>query len=118
MNLKSMPPTPSGVSSLSNAPQSRIAPIHIHGEKQAELERLANITSRLPGCEIKTLKDDYLHVVCKRFLIFVDDMEFLWNEAGQVFHVRSAARLSITDFGANRTRVELARHLFDKSILF
>lgn len=118
MELKPTPTTPRGVSSQSNAPQSRIAPINFHGEKKGELKRFSDIVAQLPGCEVKVREDDYLHIVCKRWFLFVDDMEVLWSEADNVFHVRSVTRFLPTDFGANRTRVELARNQFDKGYLY
>ena len=118
MDLKPIPSTPCGVSSHSNAPQSRIAPINFHSEKKVELKRFSDIVAQLPGCVVKVREDDYLHIVCKRWFLFVDDMEVLWSEADDVFHVRSVTRFLPTDFGANRTRVELARNLFDKGYLY
>jgi uncharacterized protein (DUF1499 family) len=40
---------------------------------------------------------------------FVDDVEFLADDAAKVIHVRSASRLGRSDLGVNRKRIELIR---------
>ena len=114
ISLRPIPSSPCGVSSQSNAPQSRISAIRPHSEKGADLKRLAEIISSLPDCEILSLQEGYLHAVCTRWFLFADDLELVWSEPEKVFHIRSIARSGITDFGANRTRVNYIQQLFDK----
>ncbi|MBL4608326.1 MAG: DUF1499 domain-containing protein [Pseudomonadales bacterium] len=118
MHLRSLPGSPIGVSSQSNAPQSRISSIRLHGKKDAELLRLAEIIAALPECEKLSTQDSYLHAVCKRWFVFTAELEFVWSEFENTFQVRAATISGFTDFGANRTRVELIRHQFDKGYLF
>ena len=40
---------------------------------------------------------------------YVDDVEFLYDPAAGVTHVRSASRLGYSDLGANRKRIEALR---------
>ncbi len=117
-SLKPISNSPCGVSSQSNAPQSRISAIRPHGEKGADLKRLAEIISGLPGCEISSLQEGHLYAVCTRWFLFTDDLELVWSESEKVFHIRSIARSGITDFGANRTRVNYIQRQFDKGYLF
>jgi uncharacterized protein (DUF1499 family) len=114
VHLRPVPNSPCGVSSQSNAPQSRISAIRPHGEKSEEIKRIAEIISTLPGYKVASLQKDYLHAILKRGFFFVDDLEILWSESENVFHIRSVARSGITDFGANRTRVDSVRLQFDK----
>ena len=117
ISLRPIPSSPCGVSSQSNAPQSRISAIRPHSEKGADLKRIAEIISGLPGCEISSLQEGYLHAVCTRWFLFADDLELVWSESEKVFHIRSVARSGITDFGANRTRVNHIQRQFDKAYL-
>ena len=41
---------------------------------------------------------------------YVDDVEFLYDAASSVTHVRSASRLGYSDMGANRKRIEAIRN--------
>jgi uncharacterized protein (DUF1499 family) len=40
---------------------------------------------------------------------FVDDVEFRYDAAAEVVHVRSASRIGRSDLGANRKRIEALR---------
>jgi len=44
-----------------------------------------------------------------KWMGFVDDIEFFYDEAAGLLHVRSASRLGRRDFGVNRARVESLR---------
>ena len=41
-----------------------------------------------------------------RWMGYVDDVEFLWDEKAGLIDVRSASRLGRSDFGVNRKRIE------------
>ncbi|MDI9554865.1 MAG: DUF1499 domain-containing protein, partial [Pseudomonadota bacterium] len=43
---------------------------------------------------------------------FVDDVEFLFDDAAKLIHVRSASRVGVYDFEVNRNRVEDIRRRF------
>ncbi len=116
--LHACPDQPKGVSSQSHAPQSRISPLSFHDEKEREFKRLADIIAALPGNEIITLEENYLHAVFKRAVFWRDDLECLWSERDQVCHLRSVARSAYSDWGANRARIEKIRLLFDKGYLY
>ncbi len=44
---------------------------------------------------------------------FVDDVEFFFDDAAKVVHVRSASRFGRFDFGVNRRRIETIRILWE-----
>ena len=48
-----------------------------------------------------------------RFMGYVDDVEFLYDELENISHVRSASRVGYTDLGANRRRVEKIRSIVE-----
>jgi uncharacterized protein (DUF1499 family) len=57
-----------------------------------------------------TDSDTYLHVEFTSFVFqFVDDVEFLADDAVKILHVRSASRVGHSDFGANWRRIETIR---------
>lgn len=115
--LKAPSPTPNSVSSQfalwPDAPhraQAEVAPLPLRGDGPATLARLRTIVQAMPGAEVVTERDDYLHArFTTRWLGFVDDTEFWFDPQAQVVQVRSASRLGRRDFGVNRARVEAIR---------
>lgn len=77
------------------------------------MQRLIGILESLPQATIATREPNYLHVEFRSSLFgFVDDVEFLADEAANVIHVRSASRIGYSDGGTNRRRVEMLRALY------
>ena len=61
----------------------------------------ASNQARRRGCEA------YLHYEFTSLLLrFVDDVEFLFDEATKTVHFRSASRTGYSDLGVNRRRME------------
>jgi len=90
-----------------------IEPFIFHNDPQSELKLLQAVMASIQGVGVISVKIDYLHAEYRsRFLRFVDDVEFYWDEEEQLCHVRSAARLGYSDFGVNRKRVEKIRQEF------
>jgi uncharacterized protein (DUF1499 family) len=59
----------------------------------------------------------YLHVEFTSFVSrFVDDVEFLADDAAKVLHVRSAFHVGHSDLGANWRRIETIRARWQKSV--
>ena len=51
-------------------------------------------------------EDNYLHYTFKTFPIpFIDDVEFLFDDAAKVIHYRSASRVGYSDMGVNSKRM-------------
>jgi len=70
-----------------------------------------------PGARVLRADSDYLYAEFRsRVMRFVDDVEFALDRARGVFHVRSAARVGIRDFGVNRARVEALRGALEGSL--
>lgn len=84
-----------------------------NADASASLQALAIVLTEMPGIELVTVEQDYLHVQAQtRWLKFVDDLEFWINPARGVIELRSASRLGREDFGANRRRVEMIRSAY------
>ena len=108
--LASCPASPNCVSSQAPDEKHRIAPLPYAGPAGAAMARLLAIVSSLPRTAVVTRTGSYLHVECTSFLFrFVDDVEFLADDAAKVIHVRSASRLGKSDLGVNGQRIEKIR---------
>ena len=74
------------------------------------MARVREVALSMPRTTLLEESPGYLKVLFKtRLMRFRDDVEFEWDEAEQVVHVRSASRLGYGDLGANRARVETLR---------
>jgi uncharacterized protein (DUF1499 family) len=115
--LKAPAKTPNSVSSQADlwpdAPrrdEARIAPIALQGDAKSTMAQIAAVIEDLPGSQLIEQRDDYLYAQFTTPLMrFVDDVEFWFDPAAGVVHVRSASRVGHKDFGVNRARVENIR---------
>lgn len=105
--LRPCPRSSNCVSSEGGTPvEMQVAPFPAPGGA-ADLARLKSVVSAWPRTEVLTASHDYLHAECTSLLMrFVDDIEFRFDSAAKVIHVRSASRLGESDLGVNRKRVE------------
>jgi uncharacterized protein (DUF1499 family) len=87
-----------------------IAPLAVQGNGPATLARIKVIVSGMAGARVVKSDPDYLYAqFTSRLLKFVDDVEFWFDPASGVIHVRSASRVGRKDFGVNRRRIEAVR---------
>jgi len=104
---------PNNVSSQADPKTDRahfVKPIAIRGDPGAAFQALKDLLHRRPRTKVIVELADYVHAECASPMLgFVDDLEFLLDRRRKVIHVRSAARLGYSDFGANRKRVEALR---------
>jgi uncharacterized protein (DUF1499 family) len=102
--LAGCPDSPNCVCSFETRDSHSIAPI------QASLDRIMGHVQSLPEAQVIVSDDNYLYAeFTSRIMGFVDDVEFLYDPAAGVTHVRSASRLGHSDMGVNRKRVEAIR---------
>lgn len=102
--LAPCPDSPNCVSSFENDETHGIQPL------AGNLEQIGSILSGLDEANIVSASDNYLYAEFTSSLMgYVDDVEFMYNEAAGVTHVRSASRLGHSDLGANRKRIEAIR---------
>ncbi|MCM5678167.1 DUF1499 domain-containing protein [Schlegelella sp. S2-27] len=92
---------------------AQVEPLRYTGDPVLAQERLRQTVATMGGARIVTSRPGYLHATfTTRWLRFVDDVEFAFDPAAGVVHVRSASRLGRRDFGVNRERVEAIRERF------
>ena len=117
--LADCPGSPNCVASQASRAEQQVQPLPYTGDAEAALQQLKRLVQDMRGTSVQTQAGRYLHVTFRTPLMrFVDDVEFLVDEAAQVIHVRSASRLGHSDLGANAARMEtiqrrwakLARH--------
>ena len=90
-----------------------IAPLTFTGAWEAARERLLKVIGSQPRTRLVADEGPYLRIECTSLIMrFVDDLEFLFDPARSVIHVRSASRVGRSDLGVNRHRVEGIRQLF------
>ena len=101
--------TPNCVSSQAERSDGEhyIAPIPFKGDA---IGAVKTAVASMPRTTVITEKKDYLYAEFRsRLLGYVDDVEFYYDAAAALIHVRSASRLGRRDFGVNRRRVEEIR---------
>ena len=121
-NLRPCPDSPNCVETRATDDEHAIAPLEIPKELRdlsdtagAALDRLAEIIAAYPRAQVTERRRDYLAAEFRSSLFrFADDVEFLVDEEAGVVHFRSASRLGHSDMGANRSRMEEIRGLWEE----
>jgi len=82
-------------------------PIPYSGSLAQGHAKLVEVLRNYPRTRIVREEPDYLKAECRSaFFHFVDDVEFVFDDAAKRIHFRSASRLGRRDFGVNRKRME------------
>ncbi len=111
--LRLCPNKPNCVCSLDQRPRHQVEPFPLTGPPQEDWKRLGEVIASQPRAQIITQDERYLHAEFTTPVFrFVDDVEFLLDEAGGQIHVRSASRVGYSDFGVNRSRIKQIRQAF------
>lgn len=91
-----------------------MAPYRYQRSLAGAKEALKTIVGILPRTKLVEETERYLHYEFTSFLLrFVDDVEFVFDEATKVIHFRSASRTGYSDLGVNRRRMEEIRGLVE-----
>ena len=102
--LTPCPDSPNCVSSFESDETHGIAAL------AGNLDQISTVLRGLDEANIVSASDDYLYAEFTSSLMgYVDDVEFMYDEAAGLTHVRSASRLGHSDLGANRKRIEAIR---------
>lgn len=113
--LAPCPDSPNCVSSQSADAAQAVAPLTYSEDRAAACANLKKIISKMKRAAVVEETDRYLHAEFISGLFrFVDDVEFLIDDAEKKIHVRSASRVGYSDFGVNRRRVETIRQAWEK----
>lgn len=103
--LAPCPGTPNCVSSQSEDPQFKIAPL-----PPVAIADLKAIVANMERTQIIEETDNYLYAeFTSKLMGYVDDVEFYLDSEANVVQVRSASRLGKSDLGVNRKRIEEIR---------
>lgn len=110
--LPSCPDKPNCVSTQATDERHAIAPFQYKKVRAEAKEALKGLLATLPRTKLVEEDAGYLHYECTSLLLrFVDDVEFVFDEATKTLHFRSASRVGYSDFGVNRQRMEQVRSL-------
>jgi uncharacterized protein (DUF1499 family) len=104
--------SPNNVSSQADPADAEhyIAPIAFKGGASAAMVAVKKAVAGMAGATVVREEANYLYAEYRSKLMgFVDDVEFVYDEAAGQIHVRSASRLGRRDFGVNRARAESLR---------
>lgn len=106
------PSTPNCVSSVAVDTDKQTLPFSMAGLDVSEFQAQLVSAIEKDGGSVRNQQQGYIWATYKSAVFgFVDDVEWLFDETGNQFDVRSASRLGISDFGVNRERVERLRAL-------
>ncbi|MCW5797831.1 MAG: hypothetical protein LZF60_160035 [Nitrospira sp.] len=112
--LAPCPSSPNCVSTQATDQSRQIAPYRYQQSLAVAKDTLKTIVNRLPRTRLVEEIDGYLHYEFTSFLLrFVDDVEFVFEEATKTIHFRSASRTGYSDLGVNRRRMEEIRALVE-----
>jgi len=84
----------------------------VEAVRGATMEALVRVVEQTRRTRIVRRTDTYLHAEYRTRLGFVDDVEFLLDDATRRVHFRSASRVGHSDLGVNRKRMEGFRELY------
>ncbi|MFL6197454.1 MAG: DUF1499 domain-containing protein [Thermoanaerobaculia bacterium] len=112
--LKPCPRTPNCVSTQAPPGSSKhMDPIPYSGSLDQARAQLLTVLKLRPRTRIVGEEQHYVKAECRsRLFRFVDDVEFVLDDAAKRIHFRSASRLGRKDFGVNRQRMEEIRAAF------
>ena len=112
--LSPCPDMPNAVCSFFPKDKSHyLPPITFEGSEDSAKERLKAIVQSLSGATLVTDDGPYLHFEIRTMVMkFVDDVEFLIDEAAHIIHFRSASRLGYWDLAVNARRMKKVKLLF------
>lgn len=111
-SLDSCPSSPNCVSTLAPATDERhaIAPYRYTKPRAEAREALKAAIAALPRTKLVEEDEVYLRYEFTSLLFrFVDDVEFVFDDASKTIHFRSASRTGYGDLGVNRKRMEEIR---------
>ncbi len=118
---QSLPPCPESPNCVSTQAagedaEHAIEPITYTGSAADAQQRLLDVINAMPRSNIVTADETYIHATFTSLVFrFVDDVQFVIDDATKTIHFRSAARLGNSDMGVNRNRMEEIRTRFNQA---
>lgn len=115
--LAPCPDSPNCVNTFSTDAQHAIAPIPYTIPTEEARAALISAIEAMPGGTLITAEPTYLYAEFRTPLMgYIDDSEFLLDEAAGLIHFRSASRLGQGDLGVNRKRMEGIRERIAEAV--
>lgn len=112
--LPPCPDSPNCVSSQATWSLQQVAPFEFTGSAEAAQGRLLSVLEQDRSATVVDARPGWIAVEFRsRVLGFIDDVRFELDAAAAVFHVQSASRIGLWDWGVNRRRVEALRTKFN-----
>lgn len=125
--LRPCPDSPNCVQSRYPGHKSHVQPITLVGESgrlppgetvETRWRLFESVVLAQPRTRVVERKDDFLRMEFRsRIFRFVDDVEFVLDDAAGLVHLRSASRVGHYDFGVNRKRIQTIRLLWEKAMV-
>lgn len=113
-HLAPCPSSPNCVSTTAQDQEHAITPFRYEKSRAEAQEALKAVLRSLPRTKLVEEDESYQHYEFTSLLLrFVDDVEFLFDEATKTIHFRSASRTGHSDLGVNRRRMEEIRKLVE-----
>lgn len=116
--LSPCPDSPNCVSTQAQQDDAQhyIAPIPFTGSAADARQRLLDVIGAMPRSQVVTNEEGYIHATFTSLIFrFVDDVQFVIDDAAKTIHFRSAARVGRGDMGVNRNRMEEIRTRFNQA---
>jgi uncharacterized protein (DUF1499 family) len=111
--LAACPSTPNCVSTCAADKRHAIKPYTYTGPLDEAKAKLVSVIGHLPRTKIIFNDGPYVYAeFTSKVWRFVDDVEFIFDDATKTVQFRSASRLGRSDLGANRNRMETIRREF------
>lgn len=113
--LAPCPDTPNCVSTQAPAADTEhyMEPIPFQGSAEQAKARLRQVVQSMPRTKVTADEGSYLRVEYTSLVFrFVDDVEFVIDEATHTIQFRSASRVGRGDMGVNRKRMAEVTQLF------
>lgn len=90
--------------------QRHVASIPFRGNAVDAIAAARRAVESMQRATVVRHESNYLHAEFRsKWMGYVDDVEFTYDEKAGVLHVRSASRLGRRDYDVNRKRVEVLR---------
>ncbi len=109
--------SPNCVSTQARDADHGIAPYPFQKSLAEAKGALKDIVLSMPRTTLVSEDVSYLHFEFTSLLLrFVDDVEFVFDDATRTVHFRSASRVGYSDLGANRRRMEEIRRRVERQL--
>jgi uncharacterized protein (DUF1499 family) len=114
--LKPCSESPNCVSTQAQDSRHAMLPLPFIGTKDQSKQKIIDILKRMQRSKISEISECYIRAQFRsRLFRFVDDVEFLFDDAARSVHFRSASRSGYYDFGVNRRRMnEISKRYLSK----